>query len=90
VFAAIADSRAERKAVEQMATAAKTTMPFGLDGQRKAPEPEGGMTASAYGVARHLLPTTIIIDRSGKIRAAGVKTDKIKPLIEKFLAEEAR
>ena len=48
------------------------------------------MTASAYGVARHLLPTTIIIDRSGKIRAAGVKTDKIKPLIEKFLAEETR
>jgi thiol-disulfide isomerase/thioredoxin len=95
VFAVIADSRAERKAVEQMAAAAKATMPFGIDGQRKAPEPEGGMTAggttaSAYGVARHLLPTTIVIDRSGTIRAAGVKTDKIKPLIEKFLAEEAR
>ena len=90
VFAVIADSRAERAAVEQMAAAAKATMPFGLDGQRKAPEPEGGMTAGAYGVARHLLPTTIVIDRSGKIRAAGVKTDKIKPLIEKFLAEEAR
>lgn len=90
IFAVIADAKAPRAAVEQMAAAAKSAIPFGIDGQRKAPEPEGGMTASAYGVARHTLPATIIIDRSGKIRAAGVKTDKAKPIIEKLLAEEAR
>jgi len=90
VFAVIADSKAPRAAVEQMAAAAPSAIPLGLDGQRKAPDTEGGMTAGAYGVARHLLPTTILIDRSGKIRAAGVKSDKAKALIEKFLAEEAR
>jgi hypothetical protein len=44
------------------------------------------------GVQTCALPisTTILIDRSGKIRAAGVKSDKAKALIEKFLAEEAR
>jgi hypothetical protein len=73
-----------------VAHAAPSAIPLGLDGQRKAPDTEGGMTAGAYGVARHLLPTTILIDRSGKIRAAGVKSDKAKALIEKFLAEEAR
>ncbi|MEY3142062.1 MAG: Thiol-disulfide oxidoreductase ResA [Planctomycetota bacterium] len=90
VFAVIVDSKAKRAAVEQMAAAAKLTMPFGLDGERQAPDSESGMTANPYGVARHLLPTTILIDRSGKIRAAGVKSDKAKALIEKLLAEEAR
>jgi len=89
-FAVIVDSKAERPAVEQMVAAAKLTLPIGVDGQRKAPEPEGGMTADSYGVRRHLLPATILIDRSGTIRAAGIKSDKAKSLIEKLLAEEAR
>jgi hypothetical protein len=37
----------------------------------------------------HFIPTTIIIDRNGVVRAAGVKLDKTKELIEKFLAEAA-
>ena len=90
LFAVIVDSKAERPAVEQMIAAAKLTLPIGVDGQRKAPEPEGGMTADSYGVRRHLLPATILIDRSGTIRAAGIKSDKAKSLIEKLLAEEAR
>jgi peroxiredoxin len=73
-----------------MIAAAKLTLPIGVDGQRKASETEGGMTADSYGVRRHLLPATILIDRSGTIRAAGIKSDKAKALIEKFLAEEAR
>jgi peroxiredoxin len=89
-FAVIVDSKAERPAVEQMIAAAKLTLPIGVDGQRKASETEGGMTADSYGVRRHLLPATILIDRSGTIRAAGIKSDKAKALIEKFLAEEAR
>ena len=89
-FAVIVDSKAERPAVEQMVAAAKLTLPIGVDGQRKASETEGGMTADSYGVRRHLLPATILIDRSGTIRAAGIKSDKAKSLIEKLLAEEAR
>jgi peroxiredoxin len=90
VFAVVVDSQAQRAAVDQMVAAAKPTMPFGIDGQRKAPPEESGMTADSYGVRRHLLPATILIDRSGKVRAAGVKSDKAKALIEKLLAEEAR
>jgi thiol-disulfide isomerase/thioredoxin len=90
VFAVIVDSKSERAAAEQMVAAAKVAMPVGIDGQRKAPESEGGMTALAYGVQRHLLPATILIDRSGTIRAAGIKSDKAKSLVEKLLAEEAR
>ena len=90
VFAVVVDSQAQRAAVDQMVAAAKPTMPFGIDGQRKAPPEESGMTAGSYGVRRHLLPATILIDRSGKVRAAGVKSDKAKALIEKLLAEEAR
>jgi hypothetical protein len=32
-------------------------------------------------------PTTILIDRAGIVRAAGVKLDKAKALIEQMLAE---
>jgi thiol-disulfide isomerase/thioredoxin len=90
VFAVIVDSHTARPVVDGMVAAAKPTMPFGIDGQRKAPPEESGMTADSYGIKRHLLPATILIDRSGKIRAAGVKSDKAKALIEKLLAEEAR
>ena len=44
-------------------------------------------TASSFGV--EFFPATIIIDRSGKVRAAGVKTDKIKGIVEKLLGETA-
>jgi thiol-disulfide isomerase/thioredoxin len=44
-------------------------------------------TASSYGV--DFFPTTVVIDRSGKVRAAGVKADKLKAVIEKLLGETA-
>ncbi len=43
------------------------------------------VTASSYGV--EYFPATIIIDRSGKVRAAGVKADKVKAVVEKLLGE---
>jgi thiol-disulfide isomerase/thioredoxin len=89
VFATIVDAHTDQKRAADLVAAAKLATPVALDATRDATAKDG-VTAAAYGVRRHLLPATIIIDRSGKIRAAGVKTDKIKPLIEKFLAEEAR
>jgi hypothetical protein len=35
------------------------------------------------------MPTTIIIDRAGNVRAAGVRLDRTKPLLEMLLAEAA-
>ncbi len=43
------------------------------------------VTAAAYGV--DFFPANIIIDRSGKVRAAGVKADKVKAVVEKLLSE---
>lgn len=46
---------------------------------------EFGATAAAIGL--RLAPSTIVIDRNGNIRAAGVRPDKIKDIINKLLAE---
>jgi thiol-disulfide isomerase/thioredoxin len=44
-----------------------------------------GVTAQACGVS--YFPATIVVDRKGVVRAAGIKADKLKPVIEKLLAE---
>jgi hypothetical protein len=44
-----------------------------------------GVTAHAFGVS--YFPATIVVDRKGVVRAAGLKADKLKPVIEKLLAE---
>ena len=44
-----------------------------------------GSTAAGLGV--RLAPTTVIIDRAGKVRAAGVRVDKVKEIINAILAE---
>jgi ATP-binding cassette subfamily B (MDR/TAP) protein 9 len=73
--------------------ALKCTMPIAHDQAQAEPEQDAkkpqknGQSAQAFGV--HFIPTPIIIDRNGVVRAAGVKLDKTKELIEKFLAEAA-
>jgi thiol-disulfide isomerase/thioredoxin len=44
-----------------------------------------GRTAAAFGVK--FAPATVVIDRAGRVRAAGVKADKVKAVTEKLLAE---
>ena len=44
-----------------------------------------GTTAAAMGV--RLAPTTVIINRNGKVRAAGVRPDKVKEMINTMLTE---
>ena len=53
-----------------------------------APEGEGlplGVTASSYGV--RMWPTTVVIDRSGRVRAAGIDERHLGAVIEKLMAE---
>ena len=47
-----------------------------------------GATAQAFGA--ELLPATVIVDRNGTVRVAGVKPERAKEVIEKLLAEQAR
>lgn len=44
-----------------------------------------GATATAYGV--RMWPTTVVIDRSGKVRAAGIDETRLQPVLEKLMAE---
>jgi thiol-disulfide isomerase/thioredoxin len=44
-----------------------------------------GETSGAYGV--RYMPATVVIDRMGKVRAAGVKINKVKEIASKLLAE---
>ena len=44
-----------------------------------------GVTASRYGV--RMWPTTVVIDRSGRVRAAGLDEKRLIEVIEKLMAE---
>jgi hypothetical protein len=55
------------------------------DGRVRAPA--SGATARAFGIDH--LPATVLVDRAGVVRAAGVKPGRVKELLEKLLAEEA-
>ena len=53
-----------------------------------APDDEAlplGVTAASYGV--RMWPTTVVIDRSGQVRAAGIDERHLGKVIEKLMAE---
>jgi len=90
VFLAVSDGRADWSAMEAFAQEKSLAWPVMQD----AVAPRGGddattvaasATASAFGAAHY--PATYVIDRTGKIRAAGVRADKLKPILEKLLGE---
>jgi len=56
-------------------------------GSGSAPR-EAGVTARAYGI--RIAPVTVVIDRSGKIRATGLKLERLKAVLDKLLAEPFR
>ncbi len=57
------------------------------DAPSAAPTGLSGRLALAYGV--RLSPTTVVVDRNRRVRAAGVRADKVKEVIERLLAETA-
>jgi thiol-disulfide isomerase/thioredoxin len=96
VFAAIADAASDPTLLSAMAEQEKVSMPFAIDAASQATassqataasnEPRSlGQTCAAFGVP--FLPATIVIDRTGTVRAAGVRMDKVKALVESLLAE---
>lgn len=93
-FIAVCDANADPKKTAEALAALKSTIPVAHDTAPESPEKDAkkpqkrGVTAQAFGV--QFIPTTTVIDRSGVVRAAGVKLDKTKELLEKLLAEQAR
>jgi thiol-disulfide isomerase/thioredoxin len=72
------------------AKAKKITMPLMQDSVASKTALSGdpvpiSATATAYGV--EYFPAIVIVDRAGKVRAAGVRADKVKTVVEKLLSE---
>jgi peroxiredoxin len=79
-------SDANPDAMKPFATAHKSTLPLLHDQPKEASVKQGAWT-KAFGVKYG--PVTFVVDRAGVIRAAGVKADHLKPILEKLLAEPA-
>lgn len=93
VFIGVCDGRAVWNKMEEYAKTKSVAMPIMQDAVESKPG-EGGKpmsvstTAAAFGVQHY--PTIVVVDRAGKIRAAGVKQAKVKTVIEKLLAEQVK
>jgi hypothetical protein len=90
VFAAICDGRPPWEKIADYVKGKTLTLPVMQDSVEKRTNEDGkvvnvNVTADAFGVEHY--PATVIIDRAGRIRAAGVKADRIKAVVEKLLAE---
>ncbi|MFA6044829.1 MAG: redoxin family protein [Phycisphaerales bacterium] len=89
-FLGVADGRCNdtswAKLAERMKTK-KVDEPILRDEVSGKTDPKTSVTASAYGVTH--FPATFVVDRAGVVRAAGVRADKVKPIVEKLLAEGA-
>jgi hypothetical protein len=92
-FVAVCDGRSPWTKMQEYAASKPPGFPVMHDKVEERAGEDGkatqvGVTAAAFGV--QLFPTSIVIDRSGKVRAAGIRADKIKPVIEKLLAETVK
>lgn len=90
VIMGVCDARSKWPAAKTAIEGKKITIPVMQDGTAAAvagsqPPIMLGTTAAVMGV--RLAPTTVIIDRNGKVRAAGVRPDKVKEMINTMLTE---
>jgi len=88
----VCDAAADGTAAKALLESAGASFPTAIDAAAEAEgdagaatSPPRGATMRAFGV--NYLPATIVIDRAGVVRAAGIKSDKIAPLLEAILAE---
>jgi hypothetical protein len=90
----MADANAPLKPTQDALAALSSAAALGHDQAAEKPETDAakpqapGRTAQAFGVS--FMPATVVIDRNGIVRAAGIRLDKAKDIIEKLLSEEAR
>jgi hypothetical protein len=85
VFVAVCDARSEwDRMLEEV-----TSREINWTAMHDMPLPEdqvgGGVTTQAYGVT--FGPATVVIDRLGVVRAAGLKTDRLETVINTLMAE---
>ena len=92
VFLCICDPKANWKQLEQLlGDAPPKALPIARDRAPDGDSPDAlpmGRLAAAYGV--RLWPTTVIIDRNGTVRAAGLHDDHVHKVVTTLLSEPAR
>ncbi|MBL9001610.1 MAG: TlpA family protein disulfide reductase [Phycisphaerae bacterium] len=90
-FIAVCDGRASWDATKELSKSRPVSMPVARDEMKSEAAPgthARGRTAAAWGVA--FFPATFVLDKAGVVRAAGVKADKLKTIVDKLLAEPAK
>ena len=85
VFLGICDHFCDWSLMQNMFTEQKPPFPIVRDHSPESGSLPLGRTANSFGV--RMWPTTIVIDRNGKVRAAGIKDGHLQAIIEKIIAE---
>ncbi len=84
VFVAVCDSRASLERMKAVAEEKRIEIPVGID--RGAEDAIGpGVTSNSMGIK--FSPATIVIDRAGVLRGAGLKPDFLDKILNQLLAE---
>jgi len=83
VFVAVCDVRADWQRMTTEAKNREVTVSIARD-QPHDDDP-AGRAAAAYGVS--FPPTTVVIDRAGRVRVAGIRMDKLEAVVGKLMAE---
>jgi thiol-disulfide isomerase/thioredoxin len=92
-FVAVCEEGFDPKVAAAAAEALALAAPIAIDataaaeGDARPEMPARGATAARYGVA--FFPTTVVVDRAGTVRAAGVRLDRVSELLDELLAEPA-
>ena len=86
IFVGVCDHLADWKKMDALFGGEPPAFPVARD----AKPPTGsrvplGATAAAYGV--RLWPTTVVIDRAGRVRAAGLRDEQLRGVIDKLMDE---
>ncbi len=84
VFVAVCDARSSQKKMQTVIDDKHIELPVALD-KSGGDETPIGATAHALGVK--FSPSTVVIDRAGKVRAAGLKPDFLDKVLNGLLAE---
>ncbi len=85
VFVAVCDARSSRDKMKAIVEDKRIELPIAVDSPAADGGAPSGATAQALGIK--FAPTTVVIDRAGKVRAAGLKPDFLDKVLNGLLAE---
>jgi thiol-disulfide isomerase/thioredoxin len=85
IFIGVCDHLADWERMRMLLGDEEPPFPIARDAEPTDSRLPLGATATAYGV--RMWPTTVVIDRSGRVRAAGIDEAQLQPVLEKLMAE---